>query len=618
VDNLVRTLYLTSFDLPPVDHIRAIVEHDREIRGAVAAIVSRQGSQISDAVRRRLYLSGITKSDSVGDAVQIKNKIIESALNEKWLFDVERRLLSKLELARMHLRLKRYEEAASVYKDYLSTTSNVPGLELVSYELGRCLFESGNLVEACSVLEAHSYRPALGADLYVEALFILANCKLLMAKWDECIKLFERIIEDTPTLFDSNKPSGYFGSCLNVCNAYFAVGGVSLYEKMLRVSDLVIRDREGVYQAYESAKSAESYISTAYFNVWRAHAALGDVESAASALDAAIPFAPPEDKLSLLVHKLAPERAAHEKDALLAECVELCIGNQLKLKQKASRTLGFSAETLILLLFEISGQRALSPLQKLGAYESSTSDQEISFSTVLRLTIYRLFSVKRAQDAFWLLSNTCKYIGDNPQDPARRQLITLGVVYLRDSEAAPFDQAFISDCSNAESNLETFDGHLRVIYNVFSRLAASGRFDEAQLFLNRARAINFADAEIDSTADYGPAIFEYLQMELDTALGRQINSDQRLLDISARLQRVSSSVPRYFPSNYRTQLLKRLSELRPQRTAVSYSRTTKKIGRNELVTVRLRDGSVVTDKFKRLQHFIVAEGARIVESESGQ
>ena len=59
VDHVVNLLYLSAFDRPPVDHIRSIVEKDKDIRNAITEIRYNKGQTLSDATKNKLYLAGI-------------------------------------------------------------------------------------------------------------------------------------------------------------------------------------------------------------------------------------------------------------------------------------------------------------------------------------------------------------------------------------------------------------------------------------------------------------------------------------------------------------------------------------------------------------------------------
>lgn len=118
VDNIAQKLYLENFDLPPIDHIRTLVENDRTIRNAVMEIRYGKGNEVSDAVKTRLYLAGITKATDT-EGLRIKNKIIDMSLSEQWITDIDKKKLGTHRLAVDKLKARQYEDAIPLFEEHL-------------------------------------------------------------------------------------------------------------------------------------------------------------------------------------------------------------------------------------------------------------------------------------------------------------------------------------------------------------------------------------------------------------------------------------------------------------------------------------------------------------------
>lgn len=54
VDRTVERIYLTDFSLPPIDHIRDLVEYDRQLRNAVMQIKYEKGATLPDGIKIKL------------------------------------------------------------------------------------------------------------------------------------------------------------------------------------------------------------------------------------------------------------------------------------------------------------------------------------------------------------------------------------------------------------------------------------------------------------------------------------------------------------------------------------------------------------------------------------
>lgn len=87
VDNIVNSLYLTSYNTPPVDNIRELVINDRDLRDGVMQIHYGKENTLSDKIKNKLYLAGIINYN--GKDVIIKNEIIKKSLSLDWLRKLE-------------------------------------------------------------------------------------------------------------------------------------------------------------------------------------------------------------------------------------------------------------------------------------------------------------------------------------------------------------------------------------------------------------------------------------------------------------------------------------------------------------------------------------------------
>jgi tetratricopeptide (TPR) repeat protein len=118
VEEAVRSLYLTSFDRAPVDHIRHLAASDRELRDAIVAIRYGKSGALSDALRSKLYLAGITSGEDAS-VLNIKNRVIDAALSESWMAQVSERGSELAASAERYYRSKRYQDAIRAYTDFV-------------------------------------------------------------------------------------------------------------------------------------------------------------------------------------------------------------------------------------------------------------------------------------------------------------------------------------------------------------------------------------------------------------------------------------------------------------------------------------------------------------------
>lgn len=127
IDALVRELYLTSFDKPPIDNIREIVAKDKEVRNALIEMSYGKGKEISDKIKSRLYLVGIINYDEAD--IRIKNEIIKCSLGIEWIRSIDEQERGVLATAVEHFDAGRYTECIASFAKFLETESFDPSKE---------------------------------------------------------------------------------------------------------------------------------------------------------------------------------------------------------------------------------------------------------------------------------------------------------------------------------------------------------------------------------------------------------------------------------------------------------------------------------------------------------
>lgn len=136
VDEIVDKLYLRNFDRAPVDHIRTLVESDPSIRNAVMSIRYDRSDFADDKIKGKLYLAGITKPMSDG-SLKIKNRVIEAALSERWIQQLESADKSVLVRAGEAYAAGLYSDSIKYYEQALSEEEFAESLsDLKRMELG--------------------------------------------------------------------------------------------------------------------------------------------------------------------------------------------------------------------------------------------------------------------------------------------------------------------------------------------------------------------------------------------------------------------------------------------------------------------------------------------------
>ena len=191
VDTLVKEMYLTSFDLAPIDTIRSLVKEDRELRDAIIQLAYDKGDALSDKTKGKLYLSGIVNySDS---EVKIKNLIIKESLSLNWLRKVEEEEKGQIPYA-VELHAKGlYQESLDKFESYLKGNefpeANAP---YCYYYMGSCCYHLQDFERSLSYLTLKPLDMATTPYEYRHAQFLAgANC-LKLGRYDKSLDYFQK------------------------------------------------------------------------------------------------------------------------------------------------------------------------------------------------------------------------------------------------------------------------------------------------------------------------------------------------------------------------------------------------------------------------------------------
>lgn len=118
VDNLVQEMYLTTYDLAPVDSIRDKVKADSELRDALIQLSIDKGNSLSDDVKSKLYLAGIIGYEQTVPG--FKNPILARSLSYDWLLSLHSQELNYLSVADKSIHLERDYKKADFSFDKVS------------------------------------------------------------------------------------------------------------------------------------------------------------------------------------------------------------------------------------------------------------------------------------------------------------------------------------------------------------------------------------------------------------------------------------------------------------------------------------------------------------------
>ena len=299
IDEIVKNLYLVSFDHVPIDSIRRMVENNPTLIDAVLELSIKKGQSISKDIRNKLYLAGVV--DYSDTDVYFKNPILEKSLPYNWLISLQTSENAYLQKAMECIYVeKNYKEAVAILKTLIDTAPSDIKSRVV-FNLGIAHFRQYQNAESRRCMESIKANDAE----YYDAIYWNASNLLAMEQPEKAIAAYDKVIRKS----DDN-------NLIVLAKIGKAETLISLDEKdkMVEAKDILISllkqmDRDGVDLHHASVVNYELAEIESHF---------GKNQRALSFIDQAINFAQPNERPILLYKKVLfmPDNSEKEKIVL--------------------------------------------------------------------------------------------------------------------------------------------------------------------------------------------------------------------------------------------------------------------------------------------------------------
>jgi len=295
IDTIVSEIYLTSFDKPPIDNIRELVKNDRELRDALIQLHYNKGNELSDKIKSKLYLAGITNYEE--KSVVIKNEIVRRSLSLDWLRKIEEEDKGLITIALEFQDKGEYKNSLDTFERYLSNNKFEPkGKSLYYYYMGYAAFRLSNFEKSLTYLYLVTFDRVKERDWYYRSLNLKALASLYLNKIDESVKYYKEIIDQ------KNLDEIYYRASLNYAGILSLNVENNNYSEVENIYNEIIRIREN-----EIEDVSENFIfeikSVAYFSLAKIQSDQGLFSEALNNFSLAILLANERTKPTILLSK---------------------------------------------------------------------------------------------------------------------------------------------------------------------------------------------------------------------------------------------------------------------------------------------------------------------------
>jgi tetratricopeptide (TPR) repeat protein len=614
IDSIVAKNYLTNFDLPPIDHIRTIATEDRAIRDAIMAIHYDRSETISDYLRNRLYLSGITKPEQAGTRrVAIRNRILLESLSEEWIRDIERKTIPTLELADKKYDNGYFADALSLYQEYLKSTNVYDDESLIYYKLGNCQFKTEQFQDAIASFQKCSFKKENIPSLYYGILHRLGVSHLLSGDVETSAKYFKEILSQNPEV---SPLYHYYESHVNLSSVLF-YDFERNRDEIVELNTTVANSEESLRKAKADSEDADHLLAIAHYNLARVARKMGDQKVASTSLKNALQYADVRSRTFLLLEASDVAETKTDRLDLLRESVRLVIESRLSVgPRRKEYPLDYSIDVSARQISRLADNGLSEEFDALlGHFSDTSARHEFDAPTILHHAAYVAFSKGSTREAINLVYRYLEFPVTESSGEDRRHLLSVALLVTPYAEAGKLIDAYWEEFLDAP-DAHLIETDLRIIWGLIYGHLQAGIPTAAQGVLQRVRTLLDADAKGDSPSI--PSVGRIVIDILDVELRLHLESDDRLRsDVELLIKRLESipsfNLP-YFAEDAITQARRRVRTIlytlsRP----VTVRRGTRKYGRNETVTVQYVDGTLKQGKYKRFEIEVGSGACKVIE-----
>lgn len=594
IDKIITNLYLTTFDKPPIDHIRELVKDDRELRNALVEIQFNKQKEISQKIKNKLYLAGIINYED--NKIKIKNKIIETSLDINWIRKIEEEEKGLVAIAMDYYSKNEYRLALENFEKFLQSSdfADTPDRPHYYFIMGHSSYKLLNFQKALQFLEKADFDKNDEAKWYYRTLHLKGICLIYLDKYQESIFYFKTVIES------GRRDDVYLRSLFNYGTALLKLDNPIDQEEALLIFKTIVEEKK------QDIKASEEFYkelkSIGHFNLAQIFIRQNNIPLAKENFEKAITYASDNSKAFIILQFLKIIDKSERFD-LLSKLTDLIIENKLTIHNNDPEnpylfSIDQFKEIIVYVFiefddlykklehkFDLLGDESLSlKLFDLAFYSTNVDNTWKACRKFLKL-LHENFNSEKYEFENVVKFNVLKYLA-----------------YLDDDTTnINYHLEYVDEISKDHKidNID-FENFASIIF----RLSERKRFTEA---LKCTSLIESFKNNVDNNLLINYLVIYHLELNIYVELGDQSKVKTIAKTIS---DLADSSVIKNQDSNLLgdtgLEIIKQNAKkiLNPNAYKKVPIRIEKKYGRNEIVKVRYRDGSIREAKFKNVEEQI--------------
>ncbi|WP_417663146.1 AAA-like domain-containing protein [Pseudomonas sp.] len=626
IDRLVSGLYLKNHDLPPFDHIRTRVQLDKELRNAVIAIHYGKSSALSDKVKDRLYLSGISTPKQESGEVFFKNRIMSESLSEKWVSDIESELLTLDERANEKIKLKRYDEAITLFKESLLQADSAEEELAAKLNIGFCLIQTNDInsaideYESC-ITDGVNNQALLNAKRHWSGI-----CYMFSDRFTDASLQFREILDSN---LEGKKVPFYSEACVNLASIWLAresQNDQSTVKTNPEIENLLGKAISSVAPQTSGRIASDNVILyTAHYQLSRYYSITNQFDLSKKHLDHALEASDVDVKSTLLYERASYETDISKQASFYIKCARNIIDSRLSLSgSDITNQLKFGVSECSSLIHKLVKSEHFEEAKSLFEYICSIEkNNSINSFDIITASITASVTEHDYQliPSFSKLALLCS---NAPRD-GLKQVITLGILIRPDEDGVSkldlFDRYL--DLYLRPDECLLINSDFRVVHDIFHEFLSEKKINDCSELLKLAeQAFEYTsntNTLSKETIDSGALLLIFLRLIFKRMTGNGESLPDSLMPYISSIRNVKDFSLINFPDEFAESLdqgfRSMINDDFYQATNSNEKqpfRAESKIGRNQIVRVQYVDSSIQEGKYKKFSSDIEAKRCIIV------
>ncbi len=596
IDKIVNQIYLTTYDKPPIDNIRELVSKDREIRNSIVEIGYKKGSEVSDKIKNKLYLSGIINYDD--NDIHIKNEIIKQSLNLEWIKSLEEEDKGLVRIAIEQFEKENYPEALNTFERFLSENNFEEGdKSLCYYYMGYASYRISDFGKAIKYLSKSKFDVEEDGKWYFRTLNLKGLANYYYGEIEESLACFKSVIDS------GRKDETYVRALLNFGSISLKSDKTNHRSEGIKIFNEII-DESGFKKEKLTEQLVKELKSIAHYNLAQIQNSNGDYINAATNYKQAIQLGKANTKPTIILALLEITESVEEKHDLFNQLIDLIsTGKIIPIEDDPEKPIDFSFDALRHIAINTFLNYNDTLFNKLKPHLSLLGDKSIS-KHLYELALFSINKTRGWETAIKLFNGIYENFENTEfsiDNETRYNTLKFLSYFTKVENVIGIHTEYIN--LFAKEQLVKVDNlDMEIFANLIYFLSEKKKYQEALKYVNLINSIR-------------PLVPEEILINYLVIYHLELNIYFYLNDRQKAVQKAEEIIMLANDEKVKLQNSNLLGEtglevirqnaesiLKPTARIQTPVKAVKTYGRNQIIKVRYKDGTTLETKFKKVEN----------------